>query len=843
MRNSPFLPENFESATVPEMPDCATLVTPGGTGWTTVNNPGSGFENNSLHYVGGASAADAWFFTKGVHMEANVYYKISYKYGNNSSETTESLVVTRGQTPTVADAEVFATHDAITGGVPTNQAIELYMNATEGIYYFGFHATSAANQGNLYVDDIIIEPVVCSTPVDIQVTDIGQNGATVSWSAPTGSNISVFSVYQYAVVETNTPPADGTYNGPTSVEVAGLDPATTYYVFTRSLCGPVWSEWTEGIPFTTLPCDAVALPYYLDFESAEVPNMAECTMAIAGETGGSWATVSNPGSGFETNALHYEGNDEAADAWFFTRGVELAAGAHYKLTYTYGNDSAETIEGLQVIVASGPDPATAVFTVNELNEITGGEQTTYTSGILGVPADGVYYIGFKATSEAGQGSLYIDNIEVEDWDCGLPQEISVSDITTNSATITWETPEENTSFGYLVAHTTENVAPESGAYVTTLTTDLSDLEPGTTYYVFVKSQCGPLTGEWADAVSFTTLCEAADVPYTLDFESATVPGVPACTIAAEAVSGNNWVTVNNPGNGFTDNALHYAANDEAANAWFYTRGINLTAGTYYKVSYTYGNDSDATTEKLKVTLNSNPDSGSVLSDFANHEAVTGGEPAINTVDYFNVPESGVYYFGFNAYSDAELGSLYVDNFAIEEMDCGVPSDVVADNITDNSADITWEAPSTGNALPSVYQYAFGTTDTPPAEGTFDEDMSVTLDELEPETTYYVFTRTQCGPLWSDWTVTSFTTEATAGIDNPAFSGFSLYPNPVKDIVTLTNTANIDSVEVYNITGQLVYKQTINSNEAIIILQTLSAGAYLLNVSAGGETNRVKIIKE
>lgn len=840
----PFYEEDFESVTVPGLPDCSTLVTPpDATGWVTVNNPGSGFENNTLHYAGGTAAADAWFFSGGIHMEANTYYKISYKYGNNSADTTEKLVVTKGLAADAASAEIFFTHEGITGGTPVTQVTELYMNAVEGTYYIGFHATSDANQGSLYVDDIQIEETVCGIPSNVQVTDIGQAGATISWEATTGGNTNIFSVYQYAVVETETPPADGTYHGETSISLTTLEPGTTYYVYTRSLCGPVWSDWTEAVEFTTPTCDATTIPYYQDFEETTVPDAPECTL-ISGE-GNNWVTVANPGSGFETNALQYEGNDEVADTWFFTQGIEMNAGTNYKVTYTYGNDGADTTESLKVIVATSPNAASQAYVLNEITEITGGSSTIYTSSITGVPADGVYYVGFNANSEAGQGNLYIDNIEVEEWDCGKPQELALSNITSTSATVTWEAPEEATSFGYLIYFGTNDGVPENdGTYVNGLTHDRSGLEPGTTYYVFGKSQCGPLMGEWTEPISFTTpACEPSAVPYSLDFETAEIPGVPECTIAHEAATGNNWVTVNNPGSGFENNVLHYAGNEEAADAWFYTNGIELTAGTLYKISYSYGNNSATTTESLKVTLNSNPNPEWATGEFADHAAVTGGAPLENAVEYFNVTETGVYYFGFNAYSAAGTGSIYVDNFLVEEMVCGVPSEVAVDNISDTTADVTWEVPDTGNSSPTVYQYAFGTTDTPPADGTFDEDMAVTLDELEPETTYYVFTRTQCGPLWSDWTVTSFTTEATAGIDNPAFAGFTVYPNPVKDVVNLANAATIDTVQVYNITGQLVHSQAVNADSAVIDLQKLSAGAYLLHVSANGETNRIKIIKE
>jgi hypothetical protein len=583
---------NFESAIVPALPDCTVAINNGsGNNWKTINNPGNGFDSNTLYYEANGQPADAWFFTKGINMTAGTYYKISYKYGNDNVGTTESLIVTMGATPTIAAAATFTSHTTITGGVPALQNIELYQASATGTVYFGFHATSAANQGNLYVDDIVIEPVVCGTPTNIQITDITQTEATVSWSAPTGSNISVFSVYQYAITETDTPPADGISHPATSIDLTGLEPGTTYYVFNRSLCGPVWSDWT-------------------------------------------------------------------------------------------------------------------------------------------------------------------------------------------------------------------------------------------------------------DSIAFTTPCEATTVPYLLNFESATVPGFPDCTIAIPGTTGNDWVTVNNPGNGFTSNTLQYSGNAEAADAWLFTQGIELTAGTFYKVSYKYGNNSAGTTEKLRVTLGTEANEASVTGNFAEHETVTGGTQAQNSVEFFNVPASGVYVFGFNAYSEASQGSLYVDDFLIEELECGVPSNISITNITDTSATVTWQAPTTGNStLFSVYQYAYSTTNTPPAEGTFEPAMTTNLSGLTPETTYYLFTRTQCGPIWSDWTSTPFTTDEALGTGNNKLNGFSYYPNPVKDVLNLTSSSAINKVNVYTITGQLVYTRNGSSQNEVCNLSQLTGGVYLVTIYTENETNRIKIVKE
>ncbi|RDI12098.1 fibronectin type III domain-containing protein [Flavobacterium sp. AG291] len=828
--------ENFETATVPSLPSCSTAS--GSNTWTTANNPGNGFDNNTLKYTGNTQAANAWFFSKGIAMTQSVWYKISYRYGNNGVST-EDLVVTLGTTGTSADP-AFQTHAGITGGTPTTFLLTTFPAQSTATYYLGFHATSAANQGNIYVDDIVVEPVTCNNPENIQVTNLTTTGATFTWDDTANNNTDMFTVYHYGYMTSNTPPTnagDIHYNNLTSNDVTDLQPGTTYYLFVRTQCQPVVGGWSEPVIFTTPTCAATTVPYTEDFETATTPSLPSCT------SGDQWVTGANPGSGFESNALQYTAGTETANAWFFTQGIQLNVGSFYKLRYSYGNNSSETTESLATVIATSPNAASVIGTVNDLTNITGNTPTVHTSGIVTVPTSGVYYFGFNAHSEANAGNLYVDNIEVKDWDCGVPLNITATAITPTSATISWETPEENTSFGYLVAHPTTNTAPESGEYVPALTKEFTDLTPGTTYYIFVRSQCGPLMGDWSESISFTTpACEPTTVPYILDFESATVPATPECTIAQEAISGNDWVTANNPGSGFTSNTLVYTATNDAANSWFYTQGIQLTEGTLYKVSYKYGNNGTST-ENLKVTLNSNPNPNyQIGNNFGTHEGITGGTQEENSIEYFNMP-TGVYYFGFNAYSEAGQGAIYIDDFKIEVIDCGEPTNGSA-TVTTTTATITWEAATSGNATPNVYHITYGTTDTLPTEGWENESgTSKTYEGLEPGTQYYAFIRVQCGPSNSGWITIPFTTEEVAGLGDNTLKNITAYPNPVKDVLNLNAQSTIEKVEVYSITGQLVHTQNVNTQNAVINLQQLSTGAYLVNVIGENGSKRIKIIKE
>jgi hypothetical protein len=144
---------------------------------------------------------------------------------------------------------------------------------------------------------------------------------------------------------------------------------------------------------------------------------------------------------------------------------------------------------------------------------------------------------------------------------------------------------------------------------------------------------------------------------------------------------------------------------------------------------------------------------------------------------------------------------------------------------------------------SVYQYAYGTTNTPPADGTYHPATTIELTSLEPATSYFAFTRTLCGPVWSDWIVTPFTTEAVGATNKFNTDSLKVYPNPVKDILKISAKAKIENIEIYTITGQLVLSQKIYSDGGEINVANLAGGAYIIHAFSEGGKNCIKMIKE
>ncbi|KGO92225.1 choice-of-anchor L domain-containing protein [Flavobacterium subsaxonicum] len=75
------------------------------------------------------------------------------------------------------------------------------------------------------------------------------------------------------------------------------------------------------------------------------------------------------------------------------------------------------------------------------------------------------------------------------------------------------------------------------------------------------------------------------------------------------------------------------------------------------------------------------------------------------------------------------------------------------------------------------------------------------------------------------------------------AGLAYYPNPVKNLFTLTHKAAIDTVKVYNTLGQQVLAKTVNNSQAMVDFSALNGGIYFVKVQAGNSQQTIKVVKE
>lgn len=164
-------------------------------------------------------------------------------------------------------------------------------------------------------------------------------------------------------------------------------------------------------------------------------------------------------------------------------------------------------------------------------------------------------------------------------------------------------------------------------------------------------------------------CDVAQLPYSENFNSVTVPNIPTCSVIENAGAGNDFTTASSPGYGFNSNVLRYQWNvDNPANAWWFTPGFQMTAGQTYVLSYKYGSaGASLYTEKLKVHVGTAQESVAMFPEpLIDHPLVNNNVTPITDNLNFTPEEDGIYFFGFNCYSNPDQFYLFIDDVTVTQ---------------------------------------------------------------------------------------------------------------------------------------------------------------------------------
>jgi len=87
-----------------------------------------------------------------------------------------------------------------------------------------------------------------------------------------------------------------------------------------------------------------------------------------------------------------------------------------------------------------------------------------------------------------------------------------------------------------------------------------------------------------------------------------------------------------------------------------------------------------------------------------------------------------------------------------------------------------------------------------------------------------------------------TSTGILAINDAEFKSFTIYPNPVTDILNIKAKDAVNKVSVYNVLGKLVYTATPNSLSPTINMSAMKTGVYFVEVTIGNATKTVKVIK-
>lgn len=512
----------------------------------------------------------------------------------------------------------------------------------------------------------------CNTPSNTTVYNLGTTSCIIGWTAPTPVPSNGYEVYlstnNVSPISTTTPNYTSTT---TSVTIAnGLTPSTSYFAWVRSNCGAQKSNWTPVLNFVTNALTGCNTAEY---------GLFPATTYTPACSGANETIVTNAWAGEYTN-------------------VNVNANHQYTFSSSFTTDVITITNDANVILASGATP---------LNWSSGS-----ISGIIR------YYLHAN-TSCHSQNTNRIRYIQcTTSASCGLPTNLAVSNITSNSCRLTWNAPTPAASFYeiYLSTNNTAPIATTNPTYTntTTVLAYVSTLPAATTHYFWVRSNCNGTRSAWVVGGSFTTnaalSCNGAI--YGL-FPDATY--TPTCSGQTEQIVNNAW-------------------------AGEYTN-VNIVANKQYTFT------SSITTDYITIT---------------NATGTTVFASGVTPLVWNSASNSGVirYFFHTNAncgYQNTNrIRSIKCENAST----CNPPSNFGSEVVSSTSAVIGW-TPST-SAPNGGYLYVYNTT---PTIGGMDGNTlssNAELNNLLPNTTYYWWVAADCVNSQSDWAYGgSFTTPAAA----------------------------------------------------------------------------------
>ncbi|CCG54114.1 Protein of unknown function precursor; putative adhesin [Flavobacterium indicum GPTSA100-9 = DSM 17447] len=340
-------------------------------------------------------------------------------------------------------------------------------------------------------------PSACpGIPTAVVVGPVTTTTATVNWTA---SSPAPASGYQYylttsATLPTGaTVPTGSTAAGVTTVNLTGLTPNTTYYVYIRNNCGSGnVSPWTSQVSFYTGYC---------------VSNSSSSTYFINNFSTTSGTTnITNNGSGYSAGGY---GN-------FTAQTVTQAPSG--SVNFSIALNSTNTF-GVNIWVDWNND-----MDFNDSGELVyaSGAYVNTATGIITVPATAIagnYRMRIVANYSSSNPSSCgtITSGETEDYTFNVttlpcntyPIAITTTPTSMTSTTISWSAPTPAPASGYQYYISTSSTVPTAGTAPTgtvgagVTSVNVTGLVSNTTYYVYVRTNCGGSQGVWSGPSIFT----------------------------------------------------------------------------------------------------------------------------------------------------------------------------------------------------------------------------------------------------------------------------------------------------------------------------------------------------
>ena len=856
----------FENAVIPDPPPNWIVTNTNNSNWQSLD--GNTYEGNKCMYLADSyygDTSDAWLISPEYSFEAGKKYSISFYYKNQSNNN-NTLQLTLGSNTTPASQTEIIWEKSFTN--IDYQKAQINYTATEtGIKHIALHCTTPVTFTYLYVDNFLTQKVAAFEPLNPTVTNVTTSSTTASWDAVTGA-----AKYEYGLSDTLTPPTSTSFTTNTTINVTGLNAATQYYFYVRTvLANGNTSNWAvagfasayDPKNFPVLSCGTF---YENDFIGGTgIYNGGYCDQQAFGkeffhkfiptQTGNYNLNAYFSNDGQSTLFAYKDSADGAGpDGWtcigqtaFFGSAKysfgELKAGKTYYImektirpvtlptSYAYSIDCYE------------PEPpndscqnATEITSSSQYNDSCTGTLLT----TLGAsPNDPSVWIKFKATDDA---QLFrFKNMVYK----------NVADPTANPG-ITIEIYSAQCDFNTLVDNGQVDVK-------TGVTKDIYSykLHKDSTYY------CRFYVPDVATAATFNLCIMNLDI--TAGISNKCAVGLPY-TINKNTDGDNTklWVPItdksykiigeiNAQGNNLSKVAASVFVNDGALRTdetgmYYLDRSFSfrsaITPATPVKVRLFISNDE---LNKLIAQTGSNVNSVSDIKISQNEN--TCSSAIINIANDFITPYlSGDY---DDTHKFIEFETDHLSSFYLRGGDQVLPTTLLSFTASqvNSSVLIQWKTAQEIN----VKNYVVERSDN---ARTFIKAATVTAtgnDNKQHDYSYNDATVSQGKYYYRLITVDNDGSEKYSNIVSVDFNGangIAVTPNPFTDKITITTNEVVPTnynLSITDLSGKIIQTKTIKTiagnNTQTIYLQNIPAGLYVLKMNSAKTTKVIKIVKQ
>ena len=687
--------------------------------------------------------------------------------------------------------------------------------------------TTSTYRPNLQLTFVPMGGDYCYAVRNLSATDVTTTDATIIWQS---SESAIEYILQYKAAGQ---PWDENVTTVTTTDtvfyLSGLEAVNTYNVRVASYCGSDTSAW-KTVTFST-PCEESwdILPYEEDFEGYATYSVPDCWTRMQTYTSGSTiypyvnnasATAHN-GTGY---FYSYGGNNFFALPHFGESVNNLRLTLWMKpagTTSAYGRVEVGVVSGL-----NNPNSfqQVAVFYADSIGSTNWQKYMIDFSDVAASDSDYIVIRRYVSSTYA----WYFDDLSVDYIpSCEAPTELAFVGATTSSVTLKWNPGEESNFKVFYKALGDEDYTEVSGVYLDADSTyTLTSLESATNYTVYVSSVCFDGSETAGDPITCATTMEPVELPYTTDFsedaDQSWLLNNGDClnywTMGAigDTVPGALFVTNNGTTPGYTvasaismvsASKLFTIGTAPQVNISFDVMVGGESSFDYIKLFFSPENEiypakAGAVPTSSEYGYNSYSQYAFDFSDYFSQSTytssstypyrfnLTGGNvvhiDALMPNPHENPDENStaqVVFVWRNDNSGGTQPGAIISNVTIDVPTCFRPENLVATNVTPQSADLSWDS---GDANSWTVEY--GTHGFTLGSGIVVDvtgNPETTLTGLADNTEYDVYVKTICDGEESPYKNLSFTTPCsgitilpqTWNMDSNLVAGTSTYPLP------------------------------------------------------------------